>query len=251
MPRNVSADALVGLPHLDADQAVVLIRKLISQAGADPLQPLVKKALDRLGQAGDALDQSRPAHARGKGTDSLDAHREVQKCWRAAEQWLSGFTLHDDALDPRIPLARKLYGVLFGEGLKFASAKVEVEWVLSQRKIDAVGNQSLASSFDQLGGGFFWQAILAAHQTEGAAAHLTTAADGKAPSQRERMDDALAAVRGYVVKVMGTVDDDDAASRAHADRLLQPLTDWKAEPHPAAAASAPQAGGSSPQPAKP
>jgi hypothetical protein len=70
---------------------------------------------------------------------------------------------------------------------------------------------------------------------------------------REPLDAFAAALRTYIVKVMGHVEDDEPDTRALADKLLQPLAAWDIGPSTktAAAATSPEAPMNAPAPGAP
>jgi hypothetical protein len=239
--RQLTAHAFITLPVMTAEETESLIRQLVAQT-AGPNGTQVPHAIDdtfvALQAAGKTLGAAAPAPADGAGSSVKDAHHGVQVAWSLTERWLGGFAGLDADDDPRVPAARKLYGVLFGEGLGFANAKVEVEYERSERKIAAVQKAHLAREFEALGGKVFWTKLLAAHAAEGQAAHLTTAAPLALAvmSQQDAKLAAQNAVREYVAAVIGTVRASKPATQTLADKLLLPLTEWTADaPAPAAA----------------
>ncbi len=146
----------------------------------------------------------------------------------------------DDGEDPRVPAAKKLHGDLFGEGLGFANAKVEVEWMQSDKKIAAVAKAHLTKQFEELGGKVFWKRVIAAHEAEGVAAHLTVATQtASGPSQHEAAQAAQEAIKEYVAAIIGTVRAKKAETQKVADALLLPLATWTSSPRAAAPATPP------------
>ncbi len=241
--RMLTAHGLITLPKLTADETVALIQRFIAQASETRVPASATEPFDAMKQSGADLDQATRSKANApKGADIRDAHIGVQRAWNVCEQWLGAFAALPDDADPRVPAAKKLYGMLFGEGLGFVNTRIEVEWAQSDRKIHAVADARLVKEFDALGGRVFWTNVTSAHEREGRVAHLTTATPdaGPEPNQLERMLAAQDAIREYVAHVIGTVRRSKPATQVVADALLRPLATWTdAASTPAKPADAP------------
>jgi hypothetical protein len=74
----------------------------------------------------------------------------------------------------------------------------------------------------------FVDEITKAHTAYGKALGMGApqAAPAVSPEIRTALDAFAASLRGYVVRVMGTVDEDEPATQVLADKLLLPFANW-------------------------
>jgi hypothetical protein len=253
MPRNISAQSLVAIPVLTANETVALVHMLKSQLDpAHALPPSAQAPLDDLLHAVEGLERaSVPASNEASGPSLADAHHAVQVAWGALEAWLGAYLTLDEGADPAVPKAKKLYGLLFGEGLGFVKDNVPEEWAESQARIAAVEGKDLAARFGELGGRAFWSRVLETHEAEGKLGHLL---EGNAAHPQNKvsllalMADVRAALKDYVLQVTASVRRGQPQTQALANHLLQPLMQW---PHRKLASKAAPPAAKQDNPAKP
>ena len=227
---SYSAADVVQLPRFGATGAMALGEQMLS-AGKHHKKKLPKtilKALTALDGAHSALthairDQVAPAQAGGADPVKLD--RNLDACWSGFNDWCTGLSKLPDELEA--VEARELQSTILPDGLKFILLPYELEWAESETRLQRIETNKLDVRIKALGGGLFLSAIQKAHKAYGLALGMTAplAKDGNpAPSIREALDRFSAALRTYVVKVIGSVEDDEPETAALADDLLAPLT---------------------------
>jgi hypothetical protein len=254
MSRYTAAE-VIQLPRLQASGAMALGGQLLSAAKPHKkaLPKSVAKALGALdgahGKLADAIrDQVSPASPGGEDVVKLDRH--VDGCWSGLNDYLTAFTKLPEL--PETADAASLKELIFGkDGLKFILLDYELEWAESDTRLARMRKHGLDARIEALGGGLFLKTLVKAHDAYGKALGMgapLTAPESAPPSLREALGAFAAALRTYVVKVMGSVEDDEPDTQALADKLLLPLATWdvgpapkasKAQPSPAAPADKP------------
>lgn len=225
----------VQLPRLPTHGALALGRQML--AAADHQKPFPKnavKARTRLSAAHAAL-QSAVIDQFGAGTTGpaedepavQELDRILDNCWSGLDDRLLGLS--------RLPAstsgaadAAAMRRRLFPGGLSFLKLPYRLQWSESQTRLDLVERDGLSGTLDQLAGKQFLPAIRDAHTAYGRALGMSQPlAEGAAvPLVRGALDAFAGALRAYVVKVMGSIDDDDPSTQAAADALLAPLAAW-------------------------
>ncbi len=234
---NYSAADLVQLPRLAANGAMALGEQMIAAAKPHKKQlpKGISKALTSLstthGTLTDAIrDQVSPAAA--DSTNKVVADRDLDGCWSGTNDFLTGFTKLPEGT-PEAVEAAEIKSLLLPDGLKFILLPYELEWAESATRIKRMTAHKLDVRIKALGGGVFIDALTKAHNAYGLALGMTAPladAPPPPPSLREALDRFSAALRSYVVKVSGSVDDDEPETQALADKLLAPLALWDVGP---------------------
>ncbi len=238
-----SAAEVIQLPRLQASGAMALGEQLI--AAAKPHKKALSKSLVKAlgaldshhGTLADAIrDQVVPEPEEGSETVQLD--RNLDGCWSGLNDFFTGFiklTGTSQSVE-----AASLQAAILPGGLKFILLPYKLEWAESETRIQRITKHKLDARVAALGGGVFLEAITRAHSAYGKALGMTTptAPGVTPPSIRESLDAFAAALRTYIVKVMGHVEDDEPETQALADKLLAPLAAWDIGPAPKASAPA-------------
>lgn len=229
---------VIQLPRLTASGAMALGEKLLTAAKArqSDLTSGIAKVLVQLTQAHTGLkaalrDQVTPAAPEDPESDAPLCDRRVDACWSGLQDFLTAYSKLPDV--PQAAEAASLKALLYPDGLKFLLIAYELEWAESQARLDRIQTQGLDQRLTALGGGLFLQTLTAAHDAYGKVLGLTKVQAETMvvpPSLRDAMDGFAAALRKYVAKVLGSVDDDDPATQALADALLAPLATWDVGP---------------------
>ena len=124
----------MSLPTTNAEKTAAPITSLLTQPdAAHRLPPAAQSDIHELERLHGLLVRG-PAPHPAKGPEGTDAHHAVQVAWGATEAWLGAFARFDDAADPAVPRTRKLHDLLFGEGTGFLMARVQAEWIESERR---------------------------------------------------------------------------------------------------------------------
>lgn len=234
MPKYTPVD-LVQLPRLPATGARALGQQML--AAADHVKPFPKgllKARGRLAAAYGELQSAAVAQFGASTPEAPEAEPAIQEldrildnCWGGLDDRLLGFS--------RLPVgtagvseAAALRKRLFPGGLSFLKLPYKLQWSESGLRLDLIEKEGLGASVDQLAGKPFLVAIRQAHAAYGDALGMTQPLPESAavPLVRGALDAFAEALRAYIVKVMATVEDDDAASQVVADALLAPLAAW-------------------------
>jgi hypothetical protein len=230
--RSYSPGDLVAIPVLDAPKAIALAQALDQAArGATDLPPLVQKALDQVRAAQAVLTAALAAKVvdgAGAGPDvTRAADQVIDAVWRAFHAWLQAFTkLPVHLATDQVASAQQLLSEYFADGLQFTQAAFRAEWAESGARLQSLAQTGRDALVRTLGGDVFLQALGTAHQAYGEALGLT--ADRAAPPVPARVKEPLqalqTALRTYVVRIAGQVDEDDPKTGALARKLLAPLS---------------------------
>jgi hypothetical protein len=232
---SYSAADVIQLPRLQASGAMALGGQLISAAKPHKktLSKSLAKALTSLDTQRMALsdairDQVAPEPEGGAGTVQLD--RNLDACWSGLNDYFTAFTKLPGR--PQAVEATSLQAAVLPGGLKFILLPYELEWSESETRLQRIEKNKLDARIVALGGGLFLESIKTAHAAYGKALGMTapTAQGTTAPSIREPLDAFAAALRTYIVKVMGSVEDDEPETKELADKLLSPLAAWDIGP---------------------
>jgi len=230
--RTFTPGDLVTIPVLDAPKAIAMGQALDQAArGAKDLPPLVQKALDQVRATqvvlADAL-ATKVGDAAGASPDvTRAADQVIDAVWRAFHAWLQAFTrLPTNLATDQVASAQQLLGEFFADGLQFTQAAYRAEWAESGARLQRLAQTGQDAVVRTLGGDVFLKALATAHQAYGEALGLT--ADRAAPAVPARLKEPLqafqTALRTYIVRVAGQVDDDDPQTVALARKLLAPLS---------------------------
>lgn len=254
MPGYTPVD-LVQLPRLPANGAKALGQQVLAAAEHQkPFPKSVVKARGRLAAAYEGLKLAMVDQLGGGAAEGAEGEPAVQEldrildnCWGGLDDRLLGLS--------KLPVgaagaaeAGAMRKRLFPGGLSFLKLPYKLEWSESQTRLDLIERDELGGSIDQLAGKQFLPAIRDAHAAYGRALgmHQPLAEDAAVPLVRGALDAFAAALRAYVVKVMGSVDEDEPETQAVADALLAPLAAWttsakRAKDEPAAPPAEPVA----------
>jgi hypothetical protein len=230
MAKYSPAD-LVQLPRFAAPGALALGEQV--QSAARPLKKELPKPVTKALAAlttrhkdlNDAIRDQVPADApESADTPALD--RTLDNCWSGLDDFLLGFTKL--AGTPQASEAGALRGAIFNDGLKFLKLPYPLEWAESDVRLQRIDKNGLRDRIAKLGGGVFIDEIAKAHAAYGKALGMGAPQTARAvpPEIRAALDAFAASLRTYVVRVMGTVDEDDPATQALADKLLLPFSNW-------------------------
>ncbi len=241
--NSYSAADVIQLPRLQASGAMALGGQLLS--AARPHKKVLSKSIAKALLAFDAQhtalsdairDQVLPEPEGGVDTVQLD--RNLDGCWSGLNDFFTAFTKLPGV--PQAVEAASLQTAILPGGLKFILLPYELEWAESETRIQRIEKNKLDTRVEALGGGIFLESIKKAHAAYGKALGMTapTTAGATAPSIREPLDAFAAALRTYIVKVMGSVEDDEPETQALSDKLLLPLAAWDIGPAPKAAPAA-------------
>ena len=239
---SYSAADVIQLPRLQASGAMALGGQLIS--AAKPHKKVLSKSIAKALGAFDAQhvmltdairDQVLPDPVGGVDTVQLD--RNLDGCWSGLNDFLTAFTKLPGK--PQAVEAASLQAAVLPGGLKFILLTYELEWSESEIRLQRIEKNKLDDRIEALGGGVFLESIKSAHAAYGKALGMTapTTPGAIAPSIREPLDAFAAALRTYIVKVMGHVEDDEPETKALVDKLLAPLAAWDIGPAPKAPAA--------------
>ncbi len=235
MTRSLTADDIVQLPRLSANEAAVLSTELLNEAASHKtkkhgLPAAIEPSRKRLENAKSGLDAAL-APVEPTGLDpklQVLADRTIDNAWSATFDWLRGWT--------KLPAAKHgaeakaLFTVLFpGESLSFTQRPYKVEWQESQTRLAAIESNAHDKTFKNLGGEAFLHHIKEAQKNYGAALGITVrkAAPAEPPSVRPALDAVLSALRVYVNKATAYSDPEIDGSAELASALLAPLANWQ------------------------
>jgi hypothetical protein len=238
MARTFEPSTLVQFPRTSAEQTLALVGKVLSvadaraslPAGLQPVTARLKAAHAGLQQALVDRQAAAAAPAPASGTRELDAM--VDQAWNALRTWLSAWTFMDDRVNPAVPAAKKLFAMLFPEGLTFTQLPYRAEWAEIETRLKAVLQGGYEATFAALAGQPFLDRVTELQKQYGELLHVTqpSSTAERDPVVRPAYDAALSALREYVVKVVAHAEPDQPATGELTQALLQPLAEWEAGP---------------------
>lgn len=233
MTRYLATEAII-LPRMSAVGAKTLGTQLI--AAAEPfkkskkLPKAVNKTLDSFATKHEALSNTLRDLVKPEPAGTLDAvlcDRIDDACWSG----LSGF-LESIAKLSWLPIAAdaiEIKRIIFDGGLRFIQLPYLLQWSESETRLARMNDNALRARVENLGGKVFLDELDKAHSAYGKAIGVTAPlpeAGEDGPIVRAALEAFGDALRKYVVKVMGMVEDDDHESEAIAATLLAPLDAW-------------------------
>lgn len=235
-PRTFDAINLVTLPRFTAAGAIALgtsVQTVMAEVG-DALPPSCKGAATKCKEALDDLRKAYAARIRaGAATPEeitlLDT--ELDAAWAALSAVLGAHVRAPFGAEDQVlrDAALRVQKAVFPDGLRFTQLPYKLEWAESQARLDLLEDPALSSDVGAIGGAKFLALVRVKHKAYGDAQGLSKESSPAVESAevRPRLDRFADALRSYVVKVSATVEDDDDASRALADRLLAPIARWQ------------------------
>lgn len=228
---------LVALPRFSAAGAIALGTAVVS-AIADAGNALPASCVTAAEKCKNALDDlrkglvARGGAAEADGVVALD--HELDASWAALSSIVAAYVRaplsgEDAALRDA---ATRLQRALFADGLRFTQLPYRLEWAESHVRLDRLDDAALTADAAAIGATKLVALVREKHQAYGDAQGLSKASppSAEAADVRPRLDRFTAVLRTYIVKVSATVEEDDEASRALAERLLAPIARWQSTP---------------------
>jgi len=240
MPRTYDPTDLVVLPRMDAATALSLASALEAAAKEQTKAgvTLSESIVDARAEMADDRDALK--EALGSAPEPTPEVRRADRREDAAIGALVGVLGAWARLAGEIEegdIAKELGDRLFAEGSAFVNDKVEKEWAIVEAKLQAIDAEGLAAKFDKLGAGPLLAHLRGVHEQYGEAIGTTKpVVKAESPQVGLNREALLNSIRQYVVAVRGSVRKKKPESAEVAEKLLEPLTDWEAEPKKRASA---------------
>jgi hypothetical protein len=227
--RSFDAIDLVRLPVLDASGVATLGEEILTRSKGEALPDPIARASRHLEEALRALNEASIARydAIAQVEETTEAVRAWRAAWRAFHGWLAGWARLSDQRSPLVPKAKRLYGAVFHEGLRFVRLPRKRAWVDAGRRLEWLERHDVAEAFRVAGGRAFVDELKATHRRLGAVLGIERipAERPEAPSIREPLDLVGQRLRQLVLQVAADADQGDATAKTRAARLLAPLTE--------------------------
>ncbi|MBN9160900.1 MAG: hypothetical protein BGO98_33780 [Myxococcales bacterium 68-20] len=229
MAGTLTAQGLIQLPSLTAEETVTLATKLITAAqSASTLPGNAPTALDDVKASLQTL--SAELAKRGQRVEDKAAAREadtqLDRVWSAIDRFLSAWAAIDGT--ELAEQATALRQRLFPDGLAFLTKNFNAEWAASEQRLGVIDAENHVATFERLGGGAFVASLRRAHKAYGQALGVTEAKDAPlpVPQIREARDAVLDDIRVYAAQIVGSVTRKNPASEDVAEALLRPIAAW-------------------------
>ena len=225
MSRQYSAQDVIGLPRMKAPAALGLGEALLAAAEQHGAPKSAQRALERLVDAQKTLSAVLvdDSPQRVSNPEAVKTDRAVDNAWAALHLWLSGWARLEVGTENTE--ATGALTAIFPDGLAFTQRPYAEAWGESEVRLQRITRdwQDLLGS---LGGAAFLKSLRAAHRAYGEALKITAVADAPPapPQRRAALDEFLAALRGYVLKVAAHAEGEDETVQAHVAQLLLPLS---------------------------
>ncbi len=234
MARSFSPTDLVALPAaLDSHDLIALARSLESAAhtkDAPELPDALATALHDIKTDRDDLQAALTAAAPATGTIK-EADRREDNAIGALFDLLRAWARLEGELPQGLIAAGALETIFGKDGLSLVHFPVKKEWAAVDSKLKLIDHQGLDEAVDALGAAPILKHLRAVHKAYGEIIGTTKPrAPDQEPQVREKKETLADAIRTYVVRVAATVDRKHPATRAQAERWLEPLMSWKPVP---------------------
>lgn len=220
------------LPRFDVRAGLALGRAMVTAAPAS-VGPIVARELGRVRTALEALESAWQPVAAGApvSSDRRPADLAVDAAWGALHTRLAAWGRLSGDGHAEVGRAAAQMAALFPDGLGFLKLPYERQWAESQRRLDHIDTEGLSAELDALCGPAFLAAVRTAHANYGAALGITEVAPEPAevPASLSEPYTALrAALSRYVLKLIGTLDDEDPDAVRAVKAALRPIDDYRA-----------------------
>jgi hypothetical protein len=218
-------------PKLDVAGAVALSIQLLAAVPPEPT-PAVKKAAKALRKKAIALQNAWKARDR---MEKRADPRPVDVMADGAMGRLYG-RIEDYAGLPadQYPLAaraQEILATLFPEGLAFLKSEYVVQWAETQKRLERIEEENLATDIDKVAGPEFLADVRRVHKVYGEAVGVTKARGTvDVPSLASPLREVSAAIAVHAVQLVAIVmdADADAPARRAARAALRPLDAYRA-----------------------
>jgi hypothetical protein len=223
------AETYSTVPTQNAALTIALARRLIQQMPASvAADPAVAVAANRMRSRAAALRTERLKQLeQTAAVDKRPFDQAEDNAWRALYGRLVPYV---DVGVAGAPEAATLLQSVFPKGLTFSTLKYPEQWEESERLLQRIDQQGLATQLDQLSGPAFLAAVRAAHQAFGAALGLTqpTAPPPAAAAIAETLRALRDAIRFYSRRVVALADEEAPATVTVVEAALAPLREAQA-----------------------
>lgn len=239
MIRSFTAHSVITLPNLSAASASRLLQELLTAAQAEHgAPPWLKTDSEELHGAYGALHaelQLQLAQAAGGEPPPVKtADQAEDSAFSALYFWIDGWARLPVERYPEAAKAAEVKTAIFPTGRGFLALRPADEWQQAELRLNLLADPSkgLGRIVLDLGGQPFLDELRRVHRAYGQALGITAVkAAPESPALRSALDDACEIIRGYVLRVSGSVRAKDPTTAARADRLLAPLIHWRDADH--------------------
>jgi hypothetical protein len=238
MIRTFAAYNIIVLPRFSAPAAMTAGTSLVTAARKrEPLPPVFVPPLERLIKSVGTLGESRVKQREARdidGTAINESDQKIDGTWSGFYSFLNGWTkmINTPEVAEKARRAGVLIEAVFPDGLRFLNAPHRVEWAESQTRLDRLRQPDFVEHVEALGGAPFIKAIEVAQEAYGVALNVTDLKAGAKAAAKVRgpLDEVMAAMRSYVLRVTNYLDENEAdeAAQELGYALLAPLATWKA-----------------------
>lgn len=216
-------------PVVDVPTAIALAQALLSAQPKDAPAEVRKagKALERALTILKTAWSAREVALRSEDRRSYD--QALDAAWARLHDRLYAYSTLPAVRHPKAPRASELYDELFADGLSFLKLPYEAEWAESQRRIEHIKAAGFERELTTLCGAEFLAEVEYCHKEYGAVLGITKAAPAAAPPMNllELLRQLMAAMSRYTLKLVASVDDEDAASVEAVRTALRPYDDFR------------------------
>jgi hypothetical protein len=213
--------------QVDTPTMVAIIWSLASSAFRTAEGPVARK-LDRMRDAGRALEEGRRAHEAARNReDPRPFDVTLDRAWAALIARLQAWgQLPETGHTKPQANATRLLEILASDGLAALTLPYRAQWATLKLRLDAVHDEGLDEALVELAGAPFVMAVRRSFADYGRVLGVTQEAeDVSLPNLGMLLRAAQQRVGEYVLQVLATADSDEPASVAAAVRALRPLQD--------------------------
>jgi len=216
-------------PRIGVDTGSTLIEQLVDVAKGDEspaIEGSVKKLRKLLGRARTASAEGVRASAASSAAGDLELDLRADRCAKAVKLRLEGWVLVE--LGERSRRAEEHLRLLFPAGLQFTKASFAVQDAEMRRMVSEMQRPELAESLDELVGEEFIKPFKRIAKAYSKMVKAMGHASASGVDLRAMLSEMQTAIVQHASKVLGELEDDDAASVERVRGLLAPIDNFRA-----------------------
>lgn len=216
-------------PRLGVDTGSTLIEQLIDVAKGDPsaaIETSIKKLRQVLGRGRTASVEGVRASATTSAAGDLALDLRADRCSKAVKLRLEAWPLIDGGEKAR--RASEHLRLLYPQGLQFTKASFAVQDAEMRRMVTEMKDPELAESLDELVGPEFIKAFKKVTKQYSKMVKAMGHVTATSVDLRTVVTEMQTAIVQHASRVLGELDDDDAASVERVRMLLAPIDNFRA-----------------------
>jgi hypothetical protein len=216
---------LATLPRTDTAGTIALAAQLLAAMPPRAPKP-IKDAAARVQQASKRLQAAWSAVQAGARPNARPFDQAIDRAWGAFFARLDALaSFHPGGRVDGAARAAEIKELLFPSGLSFLTLAYTSEWAESEKRLQQMKQLGIEDELSELVGAVFLREVKYHHERYGQVLGMKgpIAEPAELPNVKTPLLALRAALRSYVLKVIGTVDEEDRDSVRSAIAMLAPI----------------------------